>query len=65
MKKIIELFPFIIALIIIVCLIVMCISGRFDKKAEVETITSSTLIDVVKDAKLVTAKMIQNGIAKV
>ena len=62
MKKLLKLLPIIAGAILLVVLI-MLFSGAFDAPKEV-TITSSTLTEVIKTAKLTTAKYIQNGIAK-
>ena len=62
MRKLLKLLPVIVGAILIVVLI-MLFSGAFDAPKEV-TITSSTLTEVIKTAKLTTAKYIQNGIAK-
>lgn len=63
MKKIIELSPLIVAVIIIAALAVLFAAGVFDAPEEI-TITSSTLTEVIQTAKLTTAKYIQHGIAK-
>lgn len=62
-KKIKDLSPLIVAVIIVMTLIVLFATGAFDKPKET-TITSSTLEEVIKTAELSTAKYVQHGIAK-
>lgn len=62
MKKLLKISPFVAGTITVI-LIVLILVGVFDKPKEV-TVTSSTLTEVIKTAKLTTAKYIQNGIAK-
>lgn len=62
MKKTLKFLPF-IAGTIAVMLIVLIFAGVFDKPKEV-TVSSSTLTEVIKTAKLTTAKYIQHGIVK-
>ena len=64
MKKIIEISPFIVAAIIIICLLVLTLTGQFDPQKET-TLTTSALTEMVKTATLSTAEHIQHGIAKV
>lgn len=63
MKKLIELSPFIVVAIIAAILLGIVAAGGFDAP-EKTTITTSTLTEVIKTAKLTPAKYIQHGIAK-
>ena len=63
MKKLIELSPLIVAIVVIISLLCLFLAGAFDAPQKT-TITSSTLTEVIKTAKLTTAKYIQHGIAK-
>ena len=63
MKKLIELSPLIVAVIIIGTLVTLFATGVFDSRKET-IITSSTLTEVIQTAKLSSAKYIQHGIAK-
>lgn len=63
MKKLLELSPLIVAVIIIATLIGLFAMGAFDVPEET-IITSSTLTEVIQTAKLTTAKYVQHGIAK-
>lgn len=63
MKKIHALIPPLVAVIIIVMLIGLATTGAFDAPEET-IITSSTLTEVIRTAKLTTAEYIQHGIAK-
>lgn len=63
MKKIVELSPIIVAVVIIAVLAGLFAMGAFDVPEET-IITSSTLTEVIQTAKLTTAKYVQHGIAK-
>lgn len=62
-KKLIDLSPLIVAVIIIATIISLFALGIFNQPAET-AITSSTLTEVIETAKLTTAKYVQHGIAK-
>lgn len=63
MKKIIELSPLIAAAVVIAIMIGMFALGVFDNP-EVNIVNSSTITEVIRTAKLTTAKYVQHGIAK-
>ncbi|MBQ6997675.1 MAG: DUF4230 domain-containing protein [Oscillospiraceae bacterium] len=63
MKKIIQNLPLIVFAAVLVLMIVLFATGAFDAPKET-LITTSTLTEVIKTAKLSTAKYVQHGVAK-
>ena len=63
MKKLVEWSPLIVALVIVSIFACLFALGAFDVPEET-TITSSTLTEVIRTAKLTTAKYVQHGIAR-